>query len=264
MRLILDIRKTVEQNAAGYFERAKKFKHKAQGAREAVARFNVQLQKFKETKAGAALPEKSTRLIKEQKSKQWYEKFRWFLSSEGILCIGGRDATSNEILLKKHTDKHDLVCHTDAPGSPFFVVKTEGVIPSQATVDEALQATASYSRAWKLGVSVADAYCVKPEQVTKTAPSGESLSAKGSFMITGKRETASVGLKLAIGVLSDGRIMAGPETAVRKHCAKVMFVVQSDDKPSDAAKKIRKYLGAGELDEIIRALPAGGSKVVGM
>ena len=29
--------------------------------------------------------------------KEWYEKFRWFYSSEGFLCIGGRDSTTNDI-----------------------------------------------------------------------------------------------------------------------------------------------------------------------
>ena len=33
--------------------------------------------------------------------KKPYMKFRWFISSDGFLCLGGRDATSNEIIIKK-------------------------------------------------------------------------------------------------------------------------------------------------------------------
>jgi len=48
-------------------------------------------------------------------NKEWYEKFRWFISSDDFLILGGRDATSNEIVIKKHTEKNDLVFHR-----PFF------------------------------------------------------------------------------------------------------------------------------------------------
>ena len=258
MRIVLDLRKTVEQNAAVYFDKAKRLKNKAQGARDAVKRFKTKLAGL-EKKAEAA-PKKA--IIKELKPKKWYEKFRWFMSSEGMLCVGGRDATTNEILVKKHMDAHDLVCHTEAPGSPFFIVKTEGAKPNERTISEALQATASYSRGWKMGMLAMDAYCVNPDQVSKEAPAGEHM-AKGAFMIRGKKNTKRVELKIAIGLLPGGRVMSGPESAVRQHCVKIMIVTQGSDRPSDAAKKVQKYLGGGDLDEIIRSLPAGDIKVAG-
>ncbi|MEK6849933.1 MAG: fibronectin-binding domain-containing protein, partial [Nanoarchaeota archaeon] len=85
----------------------------------------------------------------------------------------------------------------------------------------------------------------------------------GSFMVRGKRETKQVPVKLAIGMLPDKRLMAGPESAVSKHCTNIMQIVQGDLKPSDAAKKIQKYIGTGEPDEIIRLLPAGELRVIG-
>ncbi|MBI4144697.1 DUF814 domain-containing protein [Candidatus Woesearchaeota archaeon] len=260
MRIVLDLRKTVEQNAATYFDRAKKLKAKAKGARAAVMRFQAQLAELERHKP-ATTQAKRLEVI-EHAPKQWYEKFRWFLSSEGYLCVGGRDAATNEMLVKKHTDGHDIVCHTEAPGSPFFIIKTEGTNPGAITLDEARQACASYSKGWKLGVSAMDSYCVKPDQVTKEAQAGEYLS-KGAFMVRGKRDAKSVQLKLAIGLLPDDRVMAGPESAVKKHCRKTMLIAQGADKPSDAAKKIQKYLGAGDLDAIIRALPPGDVKVIG-
>lgn len=258
MRLVLDIRKTLEQNAAFYFEKAKKLKAKAKGARETAEKFRNKLTK-EEAKAPKT-PKKPE--LKEQTPKHWYEKFRWFLSSEGMLCVGGRDAGTNELIVKKHTDTHDLLCHTEAPGSPFFVIKTEGVKPNKLTIDEALEATASYSRAWKTGIATAEAFCVTPDQVSKEANTGEYI-AKGAFMVRGKRESKTVPVKLAIGVLPDKRLMAGPESAIKKHCATTMLIVQGDVKPSDAAKKIQKYLGTGEPDDIIRLLPSGDMKVIG-
>lgn len=258
MRLILDIRKTLEQNAAFYFEKAKKLKAKAKGARETANKFRTKLAK----EEAHAPKEKKKPELKEQTPKHWYEKFRWFLSSEGMLCVGGRDAGTNELIVKKHSEPTDFLCHTEAPGSPFFVIKTEGVKPNPLTIQEALEATASYSRAWKTGVASAPAYCVAPDQVSKEANTGEYIS-KGAFMVRGKRDLKEVPVKLAIGLLPDKRLMAGPESAIKKHCSNVMLIVQGSVKPSDAAKKIQKYLGTGEADDIIRLLPAGDMKVIG-
>ena len=51
-----------------------------------------------------------------------------------------------------------------------------------------------------------------------------------------------------------------PEEAIKKHCKEYVNVIQGRNKPSEVAKKIRSKIG-GELDDIIRALPAGNSEV---
>ena len=68
-------------------------------------------------------------------------------------------------------------------------------------VDETAQATVSFSRAWKDGLSSGDAYWVFPNQVKKGAPTGQYLP-KGSFVIEGKRNFCKgVELKLSIGLI---------------------------------------------------------------
>lgn len=270
MKLVLDIRKSVEGNAAVYFEKAKKARKKLEGAKAALDRTQKKLQHLvseKENSAReyvAASAERKT-LVAASQSREWFEKFRWFTSSEGFLCIGGRDATTNEIIIKKHAEKGDLVFHTELAGSPFFVIKTgshEGAI-GPATIEEAAIATAGYSRAWKAGLQSVDVYYVKPEQVSKEAKAGEYLS-KGAFMIYGRKTPVPVRVGLAIGVLPNGKIMGGPAAAVAKSCAKHALLLQGDNKPSDAAKKIMKILGLNSsyIDEIIRAMPSGEFKVV--
>lgn len=44
----------------------------------------------------------------------WFEKFTWFISSDGYLVLGGRDAQQNEILYKKYLRKGD-VSYTQNP-----------------------------------------------------------------------------------------------------------------------------------------------------
>jgi predicted ribosome quality control (RQC) complex YloA/Tae2 family protein len=259
MQIVLDIKKNIDQNAQTYFEKAKQARHKMEGAKKALA---VSLKKLDEEKKKSedqldAMKDRHAKLASVVKRKEeWYEKFRWFISSEGFLLVGGRDATTNEILVKKHTNADDVVFHTDMAGSPFFIVKTEGKKPGPTTLQEGADATLCFSRAWKLGLLTTPTFWVTPDQVTKEANSGEYLT-KGAFMIRGKTNYITPLTKCAIGLLPDGRIMSGPTAAVRKHCEKMLELVQKDAKTSETAKLIKKKLGGGELDEIIRALPPG-------
>ncbi|HLF54803.1 MAG TPA: NFACT RNA binding domain-containing protein [Candidatus Nanoarchaeia archaeon] len=255
MQITLNLRKKLEQTANEYFEKSKKARKKTEGARAIILKFKKELEELERKQAA----EEKKVEVKKTVPKEWYEKFRWFISSEGFLCIGGRDATTNEVIIKKHTDKDDIVFHTEAPGSPFFTIKTEGKKPTDITKKEVADATASYSKAWKLGLSAVEVYEIKPEQVSKKAPSGEYMS-KGAFMITGKRAYHQGTIKLAVGKLPDERIMGGPETAVKANCKKYAVVTQGKDKPSDCAKKTAKYLEA-DIDNVLRVLPAGTCKI---
>ena len=265
MKVTLNIKKSVDQNAQVYFEKAKKARKKLEGAREAVAKFHVKLEAEKtahEQKMTGMKEKHAEAASKVAIKKEWYEKFRWFYSSEGFLVIGGRDATTNEIVIKKHTDKEDIVFHTDMAGSPFFVIKKNSAPESeigQDTLQETADATLCFSKAWKLGLMTSAVFWVKPEQVTKEANPGEYLP-KGAFMIRGKTNYITPLPNCAIGKLPDGRIMAGPTEAVRKNCKELLRLIQKDAKTSETAKKIKKKLG-GELDDIIKSLPPGNTAV---
>jgi len=260
MRLVLNVKKSLEQNAEVYFEKGKKAKRKMEGLKTALARFESERGKLLKQQALMIERLEKPKTPAPQRTKEWYEKFRWFFSSEGFLCVGGRDATTNEVIIKKHTEPGDLVFHTEAPGSPFFVIKAQGKLIGDATKEEVAQATASFSRGWRAGIGSMDAFSVTPEQVSKEAKAGEYI-AKGAFMVTGKRTLYRPTLEVAVGVLDDGRVMAGPLPAVKKHCKKYAVIKQGDGKPSDVAKQLVKQLGAGTLDECIAALPSGGMRV---
>ncbi len=257
--LKLDIRKSLEKNAATYFESAKKLKAKIEGINTTIEKFENQLYNI-ESQEKIAIEEQKKKAQKKLVEKKWFEKFHWFISSEGFLCIGGRDATTNEVIIKKHVEKTDLVFHTESAGSPFFVIKSENKTPGAITIEECAGATVSYSRAWKLGLASADVYWILPEQISKQTPSGEFVP-KGAFIIRGKKNIVPAQMKLAVGLADDGKIMGGPPCAIAKHCKKFVFVVQGDDKTSDAAKKILKILGGCDLNEVVAVLPAGGCRV---
>ena len=263
--LSLDLNKSLEKNASIYYDKAKKFKKKLEGAEEALKKTKTKLNKLENQKK---FSDDTIQQQKEVKSreKKWYEKFRWFISSEGFLVIGGRDATTNDIIIKKHTEPDDVVFHTEMPGSPFCVVKAEGKKPGKATLEETAQFCAVNSRAFRRGLLTTEVYHINPEQVSKEAQSGEYLS-KGSFMIYGKKNYLTPEVKTCIGILEDGSVMSAAEAAVKKHCKAYVGIVAGNSKKSEVAKKVQKFFIEktklkAVLDEIMQALPPGDCRVV--
>ena len=252
------------------FDHAKKLERKIGSIEIASLKLKSDLDKIR-NKVNKQEESKSSIKIKEE--TLWFEKFRWFVSLEGDLVIGGRDSQSNVNIIKKYAKQNDLVFHSEIVGSPFFIIK-EGV--SDTTIIETATATASFSRAWKSQSSV-DVYYVKYEQVKKGAPSGMSMP-KGSFMIEGKKTILKkVKLELAIGaVMHNGKhtIMSGPIDAVMRRSLSYVIIRPGKRKASDIAKLIKNKLilkldndiseiyKGKSIDEYLRVLPPGGAEIV--
>ena len=135
------------------------------------------------------------------RKKSWYERYRWFFTSDGILAIGGRDASSNSAVIRKHMGSDDRIFHAEIHGSPFFILKAgPGDVPA-LSMAEVAHATVCFSRAWREGMYGMSAYWVGPDQVKKSAPSGQFLP-KGSFTIKGTRNFVKAAtLRLAVGLV---------------------------------------------------------------
>ena len=256
MRVEISLDKTIEANASEYYDKIKKLKKKLEGTTETLENYRIKLNKAKKEK------DKLIQELKKEKKpelkKEWYEKFRWFLSSEDFLVIGGRDATSNEIVIKKHASKNDLIFHTDMVGSPFFVIQADNKKVGDTTIKEAADATVTFSKAFKLNRTTTATFMAKPEQLTKEAPSGEYVP-KGGFITKGKLDYVDNRINLAIGNYN-GKVMAGPVSAIKKHCKDYVELEQGKEKPGAIAKLIKHKIGC-EIDDITRSLPAGTFRV---
>ncbi|WP_297421609.1 ribosome rescue protein RqcH [Thermococcus sp.] len=263
----LYLNKSIGENAELYYEKAKKFRHKYEGALKAYEDTERKLDEVEELIEEEMKKELNVRKI-ERRKKKWFEKFRWFVSSEGFLVLGGKDATTNEILIKRHMDESDLYCHADVYGAPHVVIK-DGQRAGEKTIFEACQFAVSMSKAWNRGVYSEDAYWALPEQVTKQTPSGEYLD-KGAFMVYGKRNwMRGLPLKLAVGVINyDGEdfVVCAPADAMRAHTDRYIVIRPGSLKKSELVKKIRRILeGWGHTmreEDIMAVLPPGNGDVV--
>ena len=223
--------------------------------------------------------------IKILTNKEWYEKYRWFLTTDDVLAIGGRDSSSNSVLIRRHLTENDYVFHAEVNGSPFFILKNANnktsVDLSQSIIETA-QATISFSRSWKDNLSSADAYWVYPSQVKKGAPTGQYLP-KGAFIIEGKRNfVKNLEIKLAIGLsfIEDRPLfIVGPFSAILKRSIYLRNMMPSGFDVVKASKKIKSdfvdysiknefpeslinHLKHLSIDEIVRILPVGQFKLL--
>ena len=249
----LSVRRTLFENAAEYYDRSKKNKQKAAGALAAMEESRRKLakaeQRIREAEsAQSALPSELREEFAKRKveSKEWFEKFRWFTSSDGFLVVAGKDATSNEVLVKKHAAKDEVVFHADITGAPFVVVKTEGKTPSEQALRQAGEYAAAFSRAWREGFGSADVYWVKPNQLSKTGPSGEYVP-HGAFAVIGKRNwMRGVPLRVAVGVTEDGdelRFIGGPVESVKAKAKAYVTLAPGDAAGKDLLKQVLRALG---------------------
>jgi predicted ribosome quality control (RQC) complex YloA/Tae2 family protein len=259
------------------FARAKEMERGSASIEEARLKILAQIEKLRSQTVAIH----KTVIVKEQIAKEWYERYRWFVTTDGLLAIGGRDASSNSALIRKHLTDDDVVFHAEVHGSPFFIVKNAAAPAQEGRVDSSLlqvaQATVSFSRAWKDGLSSADAYWVTPGQIKKGAPTGQFLP-KGSFVIEGKRSyLKGVEIRLAIGIVQlDNRetLVCGPEEAIKKRAMFYAVLLQGGMDPMTAAKKAKsefvKIAGDSEiaetikrisLDDFVRTLPTGQSRI---
>ena len=263
----LDIRKTVPQNAQEYYEKVKKFTKKKDGAIRAIEDTKKAMEKKAATKSA-----KAGRKLQASRKKHWYDRFRWFVSSDGFLVVGGRDADTNEEIFKKYMEKRDIVFHTQTPGAPLTVVKTGGKEVPDSTLQEVAQFAVSYSSLWKAGQFSGDCYWIKSEQVTKTPESGEYLK-KGAFVIRGERnyfKDVPLGIAVGLELKGETRIIGGPASAVRKHGDYILEIIPGKFNQNDISKKIYRIY-ADELndprfvkqiaspDQIAMMIPAGES-----
>lgn len=245
---------------------------KQSAAVPAIQKMIAKTQRSMEKETNKAQAERETVSVRNVRKRHWFERYRWFYTSDDLLVVGGRDAPSNSAVVRKHMEAGDRVFHAEIFGSPFFILKSSKE-PPPASLAEVARATVCFSRVWREGMYGSSAYWVMPEQVKKSAPTGQYLP-KGSFTIEGRRNfVRSPGLRLAVGMIKrdgDHLLMCGPEEAVSEHSKVGVIIEPGNLEMVAAAKKIRyefmhmNVQGTDQytIDDYVRVLPAGGSRVV--
>ena len=291
----------VEKNADRLYQEAKRIQEKKAGAQAAIENTREELAEIKarrdewEADDGEDDSQEDTEQrdidwlsrssVPVRQSDNWYDRFRWFHTSDGFLVIGGRNADQNEEIVKKYLDRGDLFFHAQAHGGPVTVLKAtdpsesydeELTIPDSSK-EEAAQFAVSYSSVWKDAKFSGDAYMVDHTQVSKTPESGEFLE-KGGFAIRGDRtyfRDVPVGVAVGVTCEPETRVVGGPPEAIADQAESVIEVEPGKYAQNDIAKRVYREFRSRFADEsfvrkiaspdlIQKFLPPGQSSMKGV
>ena len=303
-RATIDATTGVEKNADQLYKEAKRVEEKKEGAKAAIENTREDLEAVKARREAWEADDEddaesedtegddedeydevdwtARQSVPIKRNEQWYERFRWFHTTDGFLVISGRNADQNEALVKKYMSRGDKFFHAQAHGAPVTILKATG--PSEAakdidfpesTLQQAATFAVSHSSVWKAGQYSGDVYMVDPDQVSKTPESGEYIE-KGSFVIRGDRtyfDDTAVDLAVGIQCEPQTRVVGGPSEAVAENAAALLRLQPGKYAQNDMAKMCYRQLRERFADEsfirkvaspdlIQEHLPAGGSELV--
>lgn len=276
--LQLKIAKTLHQNVQDYYAKAKKTREKLAGAMRAYENTKNRLSELDRALVKGVHEPGKKRVEKEL----WFERHRWLITSGCNLVIGGKDASSNERVVKRYMKDGDRYCHGDVHGAPSVVVKAGPSGIGRETLEEACAFSLLFSKAWNAGIGSGNAYWVTPDQVSKTPTSGEFVP-RGGFIIRGKRNYVNVEMRAAIGIIDEarwseaeplldsqfgtlwsrlvGKCMCGPMSAVKRWCKRYVVFEPGKEEKTRFAEKVSGFMGISP-SRIIPLLPPGGARLI--
>lgn len=257
--ITLDYTKGIDANASDIYQKGKDVGEKAKRAEEALEESRAELAK----KQKGIDKAKALAAGKAQPTKQfWFERYKWFISSGGKLIIAGKDAHSNDNIVKKHLKDGDLYAHADVHGAPSVVIK-EGAKADNDELRQGCQFALAQSKAWIAALSEGSAFWVYPDQVSKTPNPGEFVP-RGAFIIRGKRNYEyHLQIELVVGeVYYQGarKVMCGPAECF-KDCDRYFVIRPGRGKGGRKSSEMAKRFQVPE-EEISRILPPGDVEIV--
>lgn len=256
----LDYTKAIDANASSIYQQGKDLNEKALRADEALRDSKEALEK----KRKGFIKAKIEMSNKVQPTKQfWFERYKWFITTSGKMVIAGRDAHTNDNIVKKHLKDEDLYAHADIHGAPSTILK-EGRDATPEDLRETCLFALVQSKAWVAALSDGSAYWVYTDQVSKTPQAGEFVP-RGAFIIRGKRNYEHhLPMELAIGEIqyqNTRKIMCGPVESVTRLSSKYYMIHPGRGKAAKSTALMARELQVPE-EEIARIIPPGDAEIV--
>ena len=199
----LDLALSPWSNARQYYDQKKSAAVKEQKTLQSSAKALKSTERKINADLKKGLKQEKT-VMRPVRHQRWFEKFMYFISSEGYLVLGGRDAQQDEILYKRYLRIGDIYVHADLPRAASVIIKNKpgmqgGPIPP-STLSQAGTLVVATSSAWD-SKAIMSAWWVKPDQISRTAPTGEYLTT-GAFTVHGQKNyIPPVQLLLGFGVI---------------------------------------------------------------
>jgi len=189
-------------------------------------------------------------MLNNKAENQEYLNYRWFLTSDKKLVVGGKSDSQNELAIKNFLRPQYTLMHTTLPGSPFMIILSNE--PSKKDIEETAIVTGCFSQQWKIGKKDIEIDIFKGENVYKT-----KIMKIGTFGVKGGKKTVKINPELFL-VIQRGKLRAVPKTTKEKKIAKI---TQGKMSKEEAANKIadimrNQFEYPVSKDEIMQAIPS--------
>jgi len=255
----LNYTKGLDANASDIYQRGKDIGDKGRRAEDALKESMEEL----ERKQKGFDKARALALAKVQPTKQfWFERYKWFITSSGKLVVAGRDAHTNDNVVKKHLKEKDVFAHADVHGAPSIVFK-EGLGAPPEDLREACIFAITQSKAWVASMVEGSAFWVYPDQVSKTPNAGEFVP-RGAFIVRGKRNYEHhLTMQLGVGeitYMNERKVMCGPLNLF-EGCERYFIIKPGKSKSGRQSGPMAKDFNVPE-EEISRILPPGDVEII--
>jgi len=203
-------------------------------------------------------------------SKKWYERYYWFISSNGLLVFAGKNMRNNKTIFKRYCKPEDLVLSSELPNSPFVIIQTKNVNPIPAeTIYEAAELVVNYSEVWKNRIENFPVFYLKPEQIAVA----DTVQINGE-----KKFLEKIKPRLSVGIKQqdvwNAKLISGPPTAVKSQTPFMTTIIPGEISAENLSQEIKKLLlqkvppeiyeqtNAIETKEIEKIIPFGRADLV--
>lgn len=154
VKVEIDLGLSAWANASSYFDVKKTAAAKQERTiKQADHAYKNAEKKIKKDLQQALDKEKNQQTMHSIREPFWFEKFFWFLSSDGYLVLGGRDSMQNELLFRRHFKQNDIYVHSDVEGTCVVIIKNHisgsKVVPPGTLSQAGALCLASSSKVWE-------------------------------------------------------------------------------------------------------------------
>lgn len=155
VKIEIDLSMSAWANASSYFDVKKSAAAKQERTvKQADHAYKSAEKKIKKDLHQALEKEKNQQTMHSIRDPFWFEKFFWFLSSDGYLVLGGRDRMQNELLFRRHFKQNDIFVHSDIENTCVVIIKnhisgSNSVVPPGTLSQAGILCLSSSSKVWE-------------------------------------------------------------------------------------------------------------------
>lgn len=188
--VVIDLGQSAFANASTYFDAKKSAQVKQKKTeKNAVLAIKNSEQKVQQDLKRLANQTKNTVEIKRLRPKLWFEKFYWFISGDGYLCIAGADFLQVDMIYYRYfNNESDILVSSDLENALQVVIKNpykNKDMPPSTLIQAGIYAL-SNTKAWESKMSTSP-WWVKGKSVSKKDFDG-SILRPGLLNISGEKQ----------------------------------------------------------------------------